>query len=152
MVNNLPEVNTSNKWQSQNSDFDSLTPGSIFFLIEVQLIYSVVLISAVRQSASVTHIYVFIFFSIMTYHRTLNIVPCAVQSDLIVYSIYDSWCLLIRTPSPSLSHPSCPLVTTSLFSVTVSLSVSLVCSLVFQIPHVSDIVWYLCFCDLLCLV
>ena len=81
-----------------------------------------------------THIYVYIlllFFSIMTYHRTLNIVPCAVQSDLIVYSIYDSWCLLIRTPSPSLSHPSCPLVTTSLFSVTVSLSVSLVCSLVF---------------------
>ena len=124
MVNNLPEVNTSNKWQSQNSNFDSLTQfdsGSIFFLIEVQLIYNVVLISAVLISLcfSYTHTRFHILFH-YDLHRTLNIVPCAVQSDFIVYSIYDSWCLLIRTPSPSLSHPSCPLVTTRLFSVTES--------------------------------
>ena len=41
-----------------------------------------VLISAVQQSASVIHIYTFfffIFFSIMVYHKILNIVLCAVQ-------------------------------------------------------------------------
>ena len=32
-----------------------------------------------------THTHSFIFFSIMVYHRTLNIVPCAVQKDLVVY-------------------------------------------------------------------
>ena len=43
------------------------------------------LISAVEQSDSVIHyIYIytfifFIFFSIMVYHRTLNIVPYAIQ-------------------------------------------------------------------------
>ena len=59
----------------------------IFFnLIEVQLIYNVMLISSVEQSDSVIHIYYiiiyfffFIFFSIMVYHRTLTIAPCAIQ-------------------------------------------------------------------------
>ena len=42
------------------------------------------LISAVEQSDSVIHyiyihIHFFIFFSIMVYHRTLNIVPYAIQ-------------------------------------------------------------------------
>ena len=32
MVNKLPKVNTSNKWQSQYSNFDSLIPEPIFFL------------------------------------------------------------------------------------------------------------------------
>ena len=50
------------------------------YFIEVQLIY-VVLISAVQQSDSVIHIYTFffMFFSIMAYHRILNIIPCAIQ-------------------------------------------------------------------------
>ena len=45
------------------------------------VIYSVVLISAVQQSDSVIHIYTFffVFFSIVVYHRILNIVPCAIQ-------------------------------------------------------------------------
>ena len=49
--------------------------------IAVELVYSVVLISAVQQSDSVIHTYIyiymffFIFFSIMVYHRRLNIVP-----------------------------------------------------------------------------
>ena len=45
------------------------------------------LIFAVKQSDSVTHIYTlfFIFFSIMVYLRTLNIVPCALQYDSIVH-------------------------------------------------------------------
>ena len=51
------------------------------FLSEVQLIYNVVLISAIQQSDSVIHTYIFffIFFSITVYHRVLNIVPCAIQ-------------------------------------------------------------------------
>jgi len=31
--------------------------------------------------------FVFIFFAIMGYHRILNIVPCAIQKDLVVYSL-----------------------------------------------------------------
>ena len=43
------------------------------------LIYSVVLVSDVQQSDSVIRIYTlfFIFFSILVYHRVLNVVPCA---------------------------------------------------------------------------
>ena len=52
----------------------------LIYFIEVQLIYNVVLISAVQQIDSVIYIYIyFIFFSIMVYHRILNIVPCAIQ-------------------------------------------------------------------------
>ena len=56
------------------------TCADVFFFIEVQLIYNVVLISAVQQSDSFIHIHAFffIFFSIMVYHRILNIVPCAI--------------------------------------------------------------------------
>ena len=52
---------------------------SLIYFIEVKLIYNVVLISAVQQSDSVIHISFFIFFSIMVYHKILNIVPCAIQ-------------------------------------------------------------------------
>ena len=57
------------------------------YFIELQLIYNVVLISAVQKSDSVIHMYTFflIFFSMMVYCRTLNIAPCAIQEDLIVY-------------------------------------------------------------------
>ena len=50
------------------------------YFIEVSLVYNVVLISAVQQSDSVilTYTFFFIFFSIMIYHRILNIVPCAI--------------------------------------------------------------------------
>ena len=50
-----------------------------FLKIEVQFIYSVI-ISALHPSDSVVHVYTFffIFFSIMFYHNTLNVVPCAV--------------------------------------------------------------------------
>ena len=54
--------------------------------MEVWLIYNAVLISAVQQTDSVIHMYifVFIFFSIMVWHTMLNIVPSAVQQDLVV--------------------------------------------------------------------
>ena len=49
--------------------------------MEVELIDSVVLISAAQHSDSVIHVYTFsfIFFSIMVYYRILTMVPCAVQ-------------------------------------------------------------------------
>ena len=61
----------------------------LFFIIiiiciftEVELIYNVVLISAVEQSDSVIHKYIplFILFSIMLYHRIVKriIVLCAI--------------------------------------------------------------------------
>ena len=64
-------------YNNRNSQFLKI------YFIEVWLIYNVVLISAVQQSDSVIHIYIytffFIFFSMMVYHRILNIVPCAIQ-------------------------------------------------------------------------
>ena len=35
-----------------------------------------------------TYIYSFIFFPVMIYYRILNIVPCAIQEDLVVYPAY----------------------------------------------------------------
>ena len=53
--------------------------------MEVQLIHDVVVISAAQQGDSGTHTHThthtffFIFFSIIVFHRTLNLVPCAIQ-------------------------------------------------------------------------
>ena len=61
------------------------------YFIEVWLIYSVVLISTLQESDSVTHIHIYIlhiFFSIMVYRRILNIVPCAMHQDLLVYPFF----------------------------------------------------------------
>ena len=64
--------------QNQESNFFN------HFLIEVQLIYNIVLVSGVQQGDSVLYIYVcvYIFFfrfsSIIGYYKTLNIVPCAI--------------------------------------------------------------------------
>ena len=53
------------------------------------------LISVVQQNDSIIHIdtrfyisYIWIFFSIMVYHEVLNIVPWAIQKDLVVYLFY----------------------------------------------------------------
>ena len=64
---------------------------SIIFLVyffEIQLIYNVVLISAVSKVIQLymyMYIFFFILFSIMVYHRMLHIVPCTVQQDFVVY-------------------------------------------------------------------
>ena len=50
----------------------------VLFFIEVYLIYNVVSISAVQESDLVIiyiHIFFIVLFSIMVYHRILNIVP-----------------------------------------------------------------------------
>ena len=50
-----------------------------------------VLVSSAQQSDSAMHMYIYIFFfrffSIMGYYKMLNIVPCAIQQDL-VYLFY----------------------------------------------------------------
>ena len=47
--------------------------------------YNTVLIAVVQQSDSVIHTYIlFHIVSIMLYFRILNIVPCAIQQDLVV--------------------------------------------------------------------
>ena len=43
------------------------------------------LLPAVQQRDSVIYTFRLLFFSMMVYHRILNIVPCAEQEDLVVY-------------------------------------------------------------------
>ena len=54
-----------------------------FFFIEMWLNYSIVVITAEQQRDSAVHIsmytFFFIFFSIMIFHKILNIVPCVIQ-------------------------------------------------------------------------
>ena len=54
----------------------------------------------------------FIFFSIMVYYRTLNIVPCAIQQDLVVYPFYIYQFASANSkfpihPSPTISLGNC---------------------------------------------
>ena len=52
----------------------------------------------------------FIFFSIMVYLRILNIVPCAIQSDLVVHSFYiNSFHVLIPNSQSIARSPHIPL-------------------------------------------
>ena len=90
------------------------------YFIEVQLIYSVVLISAVQQSDSVIHIYIYILFHYglsqdtefpVLYSRTLLFIP----------PIYNSLHLLMPHSQPFPLPPPSSLATTSLFSMSVSL-------------------------------
>ena len=73
---------SSERWKPGESGVH----GCLLCFMEVWLIYNAVLISAVQQTDSVIHMYifVFIFFSIMVWHTMLNIVPSAVQQDLVV--------------------------------------------------------------------
>ena len=52
------------------------------------MIYNVVSVSGIQQRFSYIYIFIFRFFSIIVYHKIWNIVPCAVQKDLVV-------CLLV---------------------------------------------------------
>ena len=54
------------------------------------MLYNVVLVSAVQRSDSSSHIVSFIVFSVMIYHRILNIAPCAIEYDFVVYPFYVS--------------------------------------------------------------
>ena len=60
--------------------------------IEIELIYNVVLVSGIEQSDSVIHYMSILFHSlflyIISYYKTANIVPCAIQWDLDDYLFY----------------------------------------------------------------
>ena len=43
------------------------------------------LISAIQQSDSYIYVMIQLYLPNMVYHRILNVVPCAVQKDLVVY-------------------------------------------------------------------
>ena len=87
-----------------------------FNFTEVQLIYNAVLITAVQQSDLVIHTCMLLhFFSIMVYHKILNIAPCGIQRTL-VFILYIGVCICqSQIPNPS------PLAPTSLLSIPVSL-------------------------------
>ena len=98
---------------------------SVFFFFEIWLVYSVVSISAVQQSDSVIHRHSFLMlFYIMVYHRILNIVPCAIQWELFAH-ILQKIVYICKSQLPVLPSPlPFPLVTTSLFYMSVSLELA----------------------------
>ena len=71
---------------------------------------SPVLITAVWQSDSVIHIHTFffMFFSIMIYYRILNIVHCALQSDLVIYTFYIYYFASAKCKFPTHLSPTSP--------------------------------------------
>ena len=98
----------------------------LFFKIEVQLIYKVVLVSGVQQS-DLVHIYIYIYiyacvcvciyiyiyilfqiFTIIGYYKILNIVPCAMQKVLVVYLFYIQQCVYVNPKHPFYPSPSFP--------------------------------------------
>ena len=93
-----------------------------------------------------TYTFFFIFFSIMIYHGILNIVPYAIQQGLVMYLFciqqFGSANLKLLI-YPSSTSPS-PLRNTSLFSLPVCFIDKFFC-VIFQIPHISDVIWYLSF-------
>ena len=76
---------------------------------------------------SYSHIYIiFILFSIVVYYRVFNVAPCPIYSRtlLLIHPICNSLYLLIPNSQPILPHPRSLLVTTNLFSVCDSISIS----------------------------
>ena len=74
-------MSQSQALQAHSWEQPCLGPKFCFVLIEIWLIYSVVLTSAVHLCDSIIYKYtfVFIFFPIMVYPGRLDIVPCAIQ-------------------------------------------------------------------------
>ena len=70
-------------------------------------------------------VFFFIFFSFAVYPRRLEIVPCAIYSStsLLIHSKCNSLHLLLPNSLSIPLPPSSPLITTSLFSTSVSVSV-----------------------------
>ena len=106
---------------------DRILWGFFFFLIEVQLIYNVALVTGIQQGDSVLHIYVWILFShsFLSYCNVVSIVPCAVLLVLVVYVFYTY--LFVSANSKLLIYPAwlSPFITISLFSMPVVLSLFL---------------------------
>ena len=94
-----------------------------FFLIfmGIQLIYSVLLVLGIQQSASVIHIptFFFRFFFHMGPYRILSKAPQAIQQVLISYLFYIQQYIYVNLNLPV--YPSYSLVTINLFSTSVTL-------------------------------
>ena len=74
--------------------------------------------------AQLQNIYIFFsrFFSLIGYYKILGIVPCAIQQVLVVHLFYIQQCVYVNPKFPIYpSPPFSPLVTISLFSMSVSL-------------------------------
>ena len=81
----------------------------------------------------VIHTYTFfIMVSILVYHRMLNIVPCAIQQDLVVYSFSVKY---LASADPKL--PIHPFPTLSLPMQLLALSMSMILLLIHIEIHVS---------------
>ena len=90
----------------------------LFFLFFCRVDLQLLLVSTEQQNDLGIHIYTFfnILFSIMVYHRSLNILPCAVQWTSYIHSMYNSLHVIApNLQSISPPHPS-HLATTNLFS------------------------------------
>ena len=93
--------------------------------IELQLMYNAVFISAAQQGDTVVHTYIFIFFPITVYLRTLNIVACAISRTVFLSILYViAFITSPQPPSPSFPHLSSSLATTRLFSMSMRLFAS----------------------------
>ena len=62
--------------------------------------------------------YIFFHILIMVYYRLLNIVPCAIQQDIVVFPIH---MYRFASMDPKLTIQPAPLATTGLFSMSVNL-------------------------------
>ena len=111
---------------------------------------NVLFISTVQQNDSVIHIYTFyfIFFSISLSqdieHNSLcyTVGPCYLSILCIIICI-----CLSQTPNPSLLHPLSPWKP-KVCSLCLSVCFCFVDKFIYvilQVPHISDIIWYLSF-------
>ena len=84
--------------------------------------------------------FLFYIFSIMICHMKLNIVPCAIQQDLLFIHSFAK----LKLPLHPSSTP--PFGNHRLFCMSVCLCfVDKSICVIFQIPHISDIIWCLSF-------
>ena len=85
------------------------------------------------------YIFFFILYAIMVCYRLWNTIPCAMQQDLVIHSLYNSLHLLTSDSQSTPPPPFFPLATTGLFSLWVCFCfVDKFICIIFQIPHVSD--------------
>ena len=102
----------------------------IFFFSKYSWFPAVTIFCQSPLYSKVTQLYTHIFFSIMLYHRLLNIAPSCFSIPKVIVCIYQ-----LKHPSPSLFISPSPLTSTNLFSLSVSLFLS--CRRVL-LPHSLD--------------
>ncbi|XP_074219516.1 cryptic protein isoform X3 [Camelus bactrianus] len=80
------------------------------------MLYQFLVYGTILQSYRNIHIFIFIFFSTMSYYKILNVFPCAIQYKL-VYLFYILPVSICKSRTPSLFPPNSLLATTSLYSM-----------------------------------